>query len=136
MSDDDDDDADKTQIFLPGGNMPKPAPPQPPGVQAEVAQTAEPAAAPEPEASAVDFDITSGAFNDEPSTTTTTETTITETSTTQTSTTQPAASQTANATAAAVKARAKPVAKPPESSRNTVILLLIILAAIGYLLFR
>jgi hypothetical protein len=58
MSDDDEDDAEKTQIFLPGANNPLPklkpaAPPKAP-VAAEPATTKVAAAA-------VDFDITSGA---------------------------------------------------------------------------
>ena len=64
MADEDDDefDAEKTQIFLPGGNKPKPAPPKRTGPDSTAQSSPGGGEAPaESDSTEIDFDITAGA---------------------------------------------------------------------------
>ena len=120
MSDDDDDefDSEKTQIFLPGGNKPKPAPKEYAGADPNAQSSLSGGEAPaKSDSTEVDFDITAGAdFGSKPGV-------EPQTTPTTTQTTKPRST--------------RPVRPTPSSSgRPAWLVFFAMLAVIAYLIFR
>lgn len=126
---DDDDDSQKTQIFLPGGSRPAPRPHSPAGDSGAVGRTPQTAGEQRKfSVHEVDFDITSNAHE--------VDFDITSGEGLATDANVDVGARDAVAPAKVARPRAKPAVRPARSSRIGPVLIVVVLAIVAYLILR